>query len=271
MSFLTPFCEMDKDYHESLEWEDSFEEGLRLAFEFHRATVLNQAPKVSNSAKKSDPPDSWVRHERKQYPRFEDISLPDANEPCTSYADLLKERCSTRDFDSEKAVSLDQISEALELSMREEKRDDSVRKKYPSAGARYPTECYLFAIRVNTLSRGIYHYNPQKHLLQKLFGKENTKLESLFPKESVKNPAAIFTISSVFSRTCVKYGGRGYRFALLEAGASAMLLDLGLVSRGLDTVWIGGFPDDEIADALGLSWELELEAPIIAIAVGNVT
>jgi SagB-type dehydrogenase family enzyme len=70
-------------------------------------------------------------------------------------------------------------------------------------------------------------------------------------------------------RSMIKYAGRGYRYALFEAGGIAQTLDLVSRSRGLDVVWLGGFPDQEVAKLLDLNWEMEMEAPVLLLAVGR--
>ena len=50
----------------------------------------------------------------------------------------------------------------------------------------------------------------------------------------------------------VKYGERGYRFALLECGHIAQNLLLAAEAEGLAAVPIGGFVDDMINDLMGL-------------------
>jgi SagB-type dehydrogenase family enzyme len=59
-------------------------------------------------------------------------------------------------------------------------------------------------------------------------------------------------ISAVFERSIIKYGDRGYRFILLEAGHVAQNMSLLANSLGLGCVTIGGFFDRLVDDFLGL-------------------
>jgi nitroreductase len=54
----------------------------------------------------------------------------------------------------------------------------------------------------------------------------------------------------------------------MEIGAAAEALDLAATSRGLATLWLGGFTDEEIGDLLGVSPLHELEIPLLILALG---
>ncbi|CAN5846200.1 hypothetical protein BH11VER1_BH11VER1_14190 [soil metagenome] len=74
--------------------------------------------------------------------------------------------------------------------------------------------------------------------------------------------------TAMFERTCAKYGDRGYRLILLEAGhagQNAVLLAAGLKCGALV---LGGFYDSALGAALDL--DPEKEAPIYCVALGKV-
>jgi SagB-type dehydrogenase family enzyme len=68
-------------------------------------------------------------------------------------------------------------------------------------------------------------------------------------------------------RTSRKYGDRGYRYLLLEAGHVAQNVVLTANALGLATCCGGGFLDDELAGLLLA--DIEHEVPVYAIAVGT--
>ena len=90
----------------------------------------------------------------------------------------------------------------------------------PSAGALYPIEVYPVVIAVEGLEPGIYHYDVEGHTLE--FIKPGAFGENMFlathRQEMVKSSAVVFVLTAMFSRTKVKYGERGYRYVLLDAG-----------------------------------------------------
>jgi SagB-type dehydrogenase family enzyme len=73
--------------------------------------------------------------------------------------------------------------------------------------------------------------------------------------------------TSVFMRSMCKYGARGYRFALLEAGHQAENICLMAVQLGLGSLCIGGFHDTSVNDILGIDGRLH--AALYCVAVGT--
>lgn len=120
----------------------------------------------------------------------------------------------------------------------------------PSGGALYPLELYLWARSVDGLPPGLYHYDHYDHELDELGPVE---LERVFVQEDlVTSAAAGILIGAVFFRSVFKYGERGYRFVLLEAGHVAQNALLGCAARGLAAVPVGGYFDRELDRAIGL-------------------
>ena len=55
-----------------------------------------------------------------------------------------------------------------------------------------------------------------------------------------------------FARSTFKYGDRGYRFTLIEAGHQAQNLSLIATAMGLGCIHVGGYQDHLIDRLLGL-------------------
>src|SRR5262249_38768382 len=84
----------------------------------------------------------------------------------------------------------------------------------PSGGALYPLELYVAALRVETIDRGLYHFDPLRPSLEVLraeLAPDEVVSLSTYP-EIVSGCAALVLIAAVFGRTRFKYGLRGYRF-----------------------------------------------------------
>ncbi|HEY5783806.1 MAG TPA: SagB/ThcOx family dehydrogenase [Microlunatus sp.] len=120
----------------------------------------------------------------------------------------------------------------------------------PSGGALYPLEVYVWARTVEGLRPGLYHYDPSAHELDDL---GEVDLAGAFVQQDlVATAAAAILIGAVFFRSVFKYGERGYRFVLIEAGHVAQNALLACAGRGLAAVPIGGYFDREVDRALGL-------------------
>lgn len=187
---------------------------------------------------------------------------------------LIEERRSCRRF-ARAVVPFDKISKILNSSYGTTGlRDDAElpwpiwARAVPSAGGLYPLEIYAAIRNVESVSEGVYHFNPVYQQLERLSRSETRELcGSLFYPESVDNANLLLVISAVFLRTMKKYGPRGYRYILLEAGHCAQNICLLSAECGLATLCLGGFRDSDMNRALGLDGRAE--AVIYCIAVGE--
>jgi SagB-type dehydrogenase family enzyme len=124
----------------------------------------------------------------------------------------------------------------------------------PSGGALYPLEIYFHSTHVEELESGLYHYNPIRRSLRFLrYGDESRRLsEALVQRNLALDCSLLLFITAVFERSAFKYGERGYRFVLIEAGHVAQNLALTATALGLGCLNIGGYADRLIDDLLGL-------------------
>lgn len=137
---------------------------------------------------------------------------------------------------------------------------------YPSAGARYPLEIYLVVNRVKSLEKGLYHYNVKEHSLE-LLRKDNFDkfMAEITGQDLVAKAGVVIFISAILDRTRVKYGDRGYRFVLLDAGHLAQNVYLVSEALKLQCCSIGGFIDDELNKLLDLEGTSEKVIYLIAL------
>jgi SagB-type dehydrogenase family enzyme len=140
----------------------------------------------------------------------------------------------------------------------------------PSAGALYPLDVYVAARAVDGLSYDLHHYDPLRDVLEIMRPLRPEELEPLTPyPELVQHAAAVVLVAAVFWRSRVKYGQRGYRFALLEAGHVTQNLLLAGTALDLAAVPLGGFFDRQVNEFLGLDGVHEAAlyiVPITAVA-----
>jgi SagB-type dehydrogenase family enzyme len=137
----------------------------------------------------------------------------------------------------------------------------------PSAGALYPLEIFFYSSHIDGELPGLYHYNPtEKNLRLLRSGDLSTEIsKSLVQKElAVENSMLIF-VTAMFKRSTFKYGNRGYRFALLEAGHVAQNINLVTTGLGLGSVNICGYFDRQVDDLLDLDGVTHSTIYIIAI------
>jgi SagB-type dehydrogenase family enzyme len=109
-------------------------------------------------------------------------------------------------------------------------------KTAPSGGARHSVEVYLLARAVGGLARGIYHYDPDAHVLRRVRrGLTEADIESYLPhQEFYRDASAFFVMTSVFARVQWRYAfSRAYRTVLAEVGHHCQNLLLTATSLGL--------------------------------------
>ncbi|MCU1503012.1 MAG: nitroreductase [Ilumatobacteraceae bacterium] len=130
-----------------------------------------------------------------------------------------------------------------------------LRRTVPSAGGLFPLELLVFLRRVDDLDDGVYRYDPVGHVLELLDGGDQfatVLAPTLYAYPFIEDANGFLAIAAVFRRTQQKYGPRGYRYILLEAGHVGQHLALRGVELGLGTLCIGGFTDAALNASLGL-------------------
>ena len=128
-------------------------------------------------------------------------------------------------------------------------------RRYPSGGGLFPIEIYPIVLRVRDCAASVTHYDPREHRLDTLTEPcdKAALARSLNDYEGyLDNACMVIVLSACFERTTVKYGVRGYRFALLEAGLLGFLFTQAAAGLGLHSLHWGGYYDDQLNDLLGL-------------------
>jgi len=144
------------------------------------------------------------------------------------------------------------------------------RRTVPSAGARYPLEWFVVDRGLGGLGGGIHHYHPPSHALEVVDRRAqaaDAAFAAFLDQPFLDHAAAIFMVGAQFGRTCVKYGERGYRLILLEAGHAMQNLQLAAHAAGLGATALGGFIDDEL-NAL-VAMDGPDEGILAAVAIGQ--
>jgi len=177
----------------------------------------------------------------------------------------LRSRRSVRGFTGE-PLSLAQVSQLLWAAQG----ITSLRgfRTAPSAGALYPLEVYLVAGDVSGLPQGVYVYDPRVHALGRVAGGDRRRQlsDAALAQDWTATSAAVIVLAAVPRRTTRKYGNRGHRYVLLEAGHAAQNVYLQATSLGLGTTAVGAFRDARIQAAL----EMPLDhKPLYLLPVGK--
>lgn len=195
-----------------------------------------------------------MSHAYKRYRLQPRIALPSPRQLPASdktFDEVIAARRSIRDF-ADAELSLEDLSKILHQSYgitTEARRADGSPQYFrgtPSAGALYPLEIYLGIRHVTGIEPGIYHYNVPEHALELLTpGVQDDQLyEACCRQEYSRQAAVVVLIAGLMQRTKSKYGERGYRYVLLDAGHMTQNMYLACTALELAVMTTCGFFDD---------------------------
>lgn len=233
---------------------------LKIIREFYESIKNNKIVEPASE----EPPITHTMVFHKNYPRFPSIKLPGTNKN-SDLERLLELRKSTRNF-SDESLRFEDIAKILKSCRIIDDNRSPEKRTYPSGGARFPVEIYFISYNVRDLKDGAYHYDIVSECLE-LILEENLKpkrRELISPY--LENPAATIVLTSIISRSEVKYGARAYPYSLLEAGHMGQNIYLICAEQKIGCCSVSGFVDDTIKEILDLTDE---ELPIYTISIGR--
>lgn len=139
----------------------------------------------------------------------------------------------------------------------------------PSGGALYPLDIYCLAMDIEGLDAGIYYYDPlSDELCVRRAPVVGSQLQAafLYP-DLIRNASLVVVIAATFQRNCCKYGEKGYRLALFEAGHVAQNINLACVALDLKACNVAGFIDDKLNELLCLDGSAQ--AALYTVIIGD--
>ena len=258
-----PLDDAAENYHEASKLYPAF--GRRQT----RGYLLEMRADVSHSTTRGI----------KRYRAVPRVELPEASLPDVSLAQAISMRRTQREF-AEEPIELGALSSLLhagygvthELNVGSADRPSFSCRSVPSGGALYPLELYVIAFTVEGLEPGLFHFDPGARRLDQVRAVPVETLraevaEAAVYAEVATTAAALVAVTGMFWRTRFKYGLRGYRFALLEAGHVVQNAVLAATDLGLPALPLGGFYD-RLLDGLVGADSLD-EATVHAFVLGG--
>ncbi|RPI49556.1 MAG: SagB/ThcOx family dehydrogenase [Deltaproteobacteria bacterium] len=182
----------------------------------------------------------------------------------------IKRRRTVRSFNS-RPLSLEQCSQ-LFWAAQGITDNSGFKRAAPSGGALYPMDIYAVVGEncVNGLKSGAYHYDPKGHAV------------SLISEGDLRNKVAAAALSQIWMATAPlnilitaeyyritsKYGKRGIRYAIIEAGHIGQNILLQSEAMGLGAGVVGAFNDEKVRQAFNI---LPNHEPLLILPVGYKT
>ncbi len=181
------------------------------------------------------------------------VELPEPIRLRGRFSALLAGRVSSRSF-GEETISLVELATILHAGYGIVSAGTPGRRTVPSGGALYPLELYLVASQIDALRSGVYHYDPPRHVLEELrIGDVDAPARGVHVYPELAEGAALLAVTAVFWRSRFKYGLRGYRFSLLEAGHVMQNVLLASTALRLSAIPVGGVYDRALEALLGVN------------------
>ncbi len=246
----------------SLVYGDSEPPGDDLAELYHEAsklTGIDGADEVAGIKRLLSMPELRVTSTRavRRHLHARLVELGPSAPLTTPLGEALSRRRSVREF-SAAPLALAELAALVRaahgVTARLGRQDERLTlRSAPSAGALYPLELSVVALNVEGLPSGLYHYDPLDDVLE-VVRDERPAVAGTTPfAETAGGAAAVLLLSGMFWRSRFKYGLRGYRFVLLEAGHVAQNALLAATALGLGAVALGGFYDRRADELLGIN------------------
>jgi len=133
--------------------------------------------------------------------------------------------------------------------------DRATFRTVPSAGSRHPFETVILVNRVESVRPGLYQYLALSHQLAPL-SHEADLLErftaACHHQPCVAHCAALFVWVADVRRTTWRYGERGFRYILIDAGHVCQNLYLLGEALGIGICGVGAFTDEEANELIGV-------------------
>jgi SagB-type dehydrogenase family enzyme len=246
-----------------------------IAWTFHCSTThvrYGQSPIVVPPELAAPNPEYSQPHQMKEYPAAQKWILPPPEKVPAALGETIAHRGSCRRF-ADCPLSLAALSTLLhtayglgdkyvygEVAMYD--------RPVPSGGGCYPLELYVLVRRVESLPRKIYHYSVRHHTLEGLgpLPPPDEILTLFLGQPWLASAPIIVVVTAVTSRLLYRYGDRGYRYLLIEAGHIGQNLALAATATGLSSLSLGGFLDNDLSSRIGL--DPVYEVPLYGVALG---
>ena len=179
----------------------------------------------------------------------------------------IKDRRTVRSFTPDH-LTLEQLSQ-LTWAAQGITADRGYLRAAASAGALYPIDLYavLGENGVEGVGAGVYHYEPKGHSITLVIEGDlrNEVARASLSQMWMSIPPLSLVIAAEYDRINIKYGTRGVRYAMIEAGHVSQNIFLQAEALGLGAGIVGAFDDKDVIRVMGIPRSHE---PLLIMPVG---
>jgi SagB-type dehydrogenase family enzyme len=186
-----------------------------------------------------------------------DLEAVMAGDPPLTVA--IERRRTVRCHDDEAPLALAQLGEFLFRCARNRVPGHGdrgpVSRPYPSGGAAYELELYPVVRHVAGLVPGLYHYDPQRHRLERLRGLDppvDALLAAAATAAAVPaRPQVLLVVTARFGRVMAKYEAMAYALILKHVGVLYQVMYLVATAMGVAACALGSGSAEQFARVAG--------------------
>lgn len=244
-----------KDIHEA--WQVADPEVLAELRDFHARQRITSRPEIFSTL--VSPGYDPVFNATWEFEEFAHAPLPlgtRALAPCGPAPAPLRRRGSVRSF-APQPVGFDTLSALLRWAKCAV--DDGGHRPYPSGGGLFPIETFVVPLRreaIVSLDDAVHRVLARSGRLERVAEAAPERLLDALSRPPLglsRPPPFALVYAASFERVVPKYRHRGYRTALIEAGAIIQQVDLCAQPLGLATVPWAWFDEYELSRLMGLN------------------
>jgi SagB-type dehydrogenase family enzyme len=185
----------------------------------------------------------------------------------TSLEKTIKTRRTIRSFTA-RQLTLEQFSQLLWAAYGITE-DGGYKRAAASGGACYPMDIYAVVGKagVKAMDAGVYHYEPMGHTVSLLLegdlrvGLARASLGQMW----MATPPLSLVICAEYARITTRYGTRGVRYAMIEAGHIGQNIFLQAEALGLGAGIVGAYHDEDVIRVMTIPRSHE---PLLIMPVG---
>jgi SagB-type dehydrogenase family enzyme len=136
----------------------------------------------------------------------------------------------------------------------------------PSSGALFPAELYVLARDVEGLAAGLYHYDPERHLLARLSeARVGARELGVLDAAAVERAPASVVVTALFRRSGQKYRDRAYRYVAADIGHLLENLRIAAAEAGSAAGFVARFDEARVASHLGIDGSEEGAMALVSL------
>lgn len=138
-------------------------------------------------------------------------------------------------------------------------------RQLASGGGKYPLRVYVIGWALEGTPPAVHWYDPQRHGLTRRAAAPSWPDLAEVLGWADSTPAAVLVVTALVDGMVAKYGERGGRFALLEAGSYLGALQWECARSGLGSLALGSYDDQRLLHVIHADAERELAMAVCAV------